>query len=374
MRILQVVGGLNRGGVETWLVHVLRNVNRSKYQMDFLVHTSQPGAYDREVLNLGARIIPCLSPSNPLVYARNFWSVLREFGPYDCVHSHVQHFSGYVLMLAAMAGIPVRVVHSHLAQPQSSSNILRKAYCGLTRSLVSSFATKRLAVSTVAGDALFPNDWNSRGLWETQLLGIDLSPFDHEVNTQELRARLQIPENAVVIGHVGRFAEQKNHRFFVRVARSFTAIEPRAFFLLVGDGPLRSEIEALVTEAGLSDRFLFTGLRGDIPSLMKGAMDAMVFPSLYEGLPLTLAEAQAAGLPSVVSDTISTETDLLPDLIHRHDLNEGPDRWADELKMVLSELIKGPRQVTNSRLQTFSIEQSTKRLTGMYDHEQAASK
>src|ERR1700678_3039861 len=107
MRILHVLGKLDRGGAETWLVQVLRNIDRQKYQMDFLVHTADPGAYDEEVRALGSRIIPCLSPSNPVQYAYNFQRILTRYGAYDVVHSHVHHFSGYVLMLAAMAGVKV---------------------------------------------------------------------------------------------------------------------------------------------------------------------------------------------------------------------------------------------------------------------------
>src|ERR1039457_6645428 len=107
MRILHVVGKLDYGGVETWLVQVLRHIDRQKYQMDFLVHTTDRGLYDEEVRALGSRIVPCLSHTHPLQYAFNFRRALRQYGPYDVVHSHVHHYSGYVLLLAAMAGVPV---------------------------------------------------------------------------------------------------------------------------------------------------------------------------------------------------------------------------------------------------------------------------
>src|SRR5216684_1810019 len=110
MRILHVLGKLDRGGAETWLVQTLRHIDRSKYQFDFLVHTEEPGAYDDEVRALGARIIPCLSPSNPVRYAHNFLRILKEYDPYDCVHSHLHHFSGLPLTLARSAGIPQRVI------------------------------------------------------------------------------------------------------------------------------------------------------------------------------------------------------------------------------------------------------------------------
>ena len=116
MKILHVIGGLNRAGAETWMVQVLHNIDRKKYRMDFVVHTAEPGEFDEEIQALGARVIPCLprlQHGNPLRYALNFRRILREYGPYDCVHSHVHHTSGFVLMLAAMMRVTMRIAHSH---------------------------------------------------------------------------------------------------------------------------------------------------------------------------------------------------------------------------------------------------------------------
>src|SRR5688572_4535103 len=113
IRVLHVVGIMNRGGIETWLMHVLRHIDRRHFQVDILVATEQPGDYDQEARALGARILPCLRPRRPWAYARNFRRIVRTHGPYDVVHSHVRHFSSYVVRLAARAGIPVRLVHSH---------------------------------------------------------------------------------------------------------------------------------------------------------------------------------------------------------------------------------------------------------------------
>src|ERR1700681_2131925 len=157
MRILHVLGKLDRGGVETSLVQVLRNIERQKYQMDFLVHTTYPGAYDEEVRALGSRIIPCLSPSKPLHYAFNLRRILNQYGPYDVVHSHVHHFSGYVLMLAAMSGVKVRIAHSHsdARSAKISKSVERKAYLRITQTMINTVAAGGLAVSTEAGCALF---------------------------------------------------------------------------------------------------------------------------------------------------------------------------------------------------------------------------
>src|SRR6188474_985657 len=113
MRVLHVLGGMDRGGVETWLMHVLREWDRGRGQMDFLVHTTRQCAYDEEVRALGARIIPCLTPRRPWSYSKRLRRILRDFGPYDVVHSHVHHFSGMVLRAARTSGVPVRIAHSH---------------------------------------------------------------------------------------------------------------------------------------------------------------------------------------------------------------------------------------------------------------------
>src|SRR6266852_1767137 len=174
MRILHVVGKMDRGGAETWLVQVLRHIDRSKYQFDFLTHTEEPGAYDDEVRALGSRIIPCLSPSNPIKYARNFLRVLKEYGPYDCVHSHNHHFSGYVMELSAVGRVPLRIAHSHTAHQERNVSLMRKTYLRSMEALVRGFSTNGIAVSGEAGDSLFPSNWKSHGKWQVQPIGIDV--------------------------------------------------------------------------------------------------------------------------------------------------------------------------------------------------------
>jgi glycosyltransferase involved in cell wall biosynthesis len=368
MRILHVLGKLDRGGVETWLVQVLRHIDRQKYQMDFLVHTTDPGAYDDEVRALGARIIPCLSPSNPVQYAFNFRRVLREHGPYDVVHSHVHHYSGYVLMLAAMAGVPVRIAHSHSnTEPaELSSSPMRKVYRAAMRSLVCGCASGGLAVSTEAGDDLFAGPWRNSYKWTLHHLGIDLSRFEANVDRNALRQALGIPESAIVVGHVGRFTEEKNHGFIVDIAREVVRHEPRAFFLLVGGGPLRPSVEAKIASSFLKDSFLLTGVRADVPALMMGAMDAFVFPSLREGLPITLLEAQAAGLKCVVSDVISREADVVAGLIRRESPRASATQWAEHLLKLLSQPGHAPIDSVHRTLAGRSIAASTEYLSSLY--------
>lgn len=368
MRILHVVGKLDRGGAETWLVQVLRHIDPEKYQMDFLVHTTEAGAYDEEVRSLGARIIPCVGHTNPMRYARNFLQILRQYGPYDVVHSHVYHFSGYVMLLAAMGGVPVRISHGHTARlmRQSARTWQRKAYDATMRYLVARFASAGIAVSQDSADAFFPRGWRNDRKWSVSYTGIDLSPFGQPVDRDEIRGELGIPLHAVVVGHVGRFVPEKNHSFFVEIAREFAQIEDRAFFLLVGDGRLRSVVESQVQSLGLQERFKFTGVRKDIPGLMMGAMDILLLPSRFEGLPLTVLEAQAAGLPCLISDVVTTECDLVSGLIERESLTVPAKAWAKRVSSMSQPLKRQGRRVTLPEVQSRSIQRSGNDLLEWY--------
>ena len=374
MRILHVVGGLNRGGAETWLVEVLRYIDRERYSMDFLVHTANPGAYDREVRIRGGRIIPCQDPSHPLLYAMQFQRILETCGPYAVVDSHIHYYSGYVLMLAALSGVPVRIAHSHIdaRASETRSGRGRGAYRSLMRSLIRRFATRGLAVSTGAADDLFGPGWQRSPKWQLQHLGIDLARFETAVEKDSIRAELAIDHAALVIGHVGRFVPQKNHAFLVEVAREVVRREPRAVFLLIGDGPLRPVIEARVAGYSLEKHFVFAGLRPDVPRLMKGVMDLFLFPSRYEGLPLTLLEAQAAGIRSIASDAVSRETDVVGGLVVRQPLDAPAKQWAER---VLEHLGAAPLpfSVTSPQLAGRSIAASVARLTAAYGTPEHAS-
>ncbi len=169
IRILHVVSGMNRGGIETWLMHILRHIDRDHFQIDFLVHTTQPCAYDNEIRALGSKIIPCLHPSQPWLYAHNFKRILREYGSYDIVHSHVHHFSGYVLRLAQQAGVPTRIAHSHndTSSLQAKAGLYRQLYLALMKRYIARYATAGLGASHKAVVALFGSVWETDPRWRT---------------------------------------------------------------------------------------------------------------------------------------------------------------------------------------------------------------
>lgn len=364
MRILHVLGRLDRGGAETSLVRLLRHIDRAKYHFDFLVHTEELCAYDDEVLSLGARIIPCLSPSNPLKYARAFFRIVREYGPYDCVHSHVHHFSGYVLTLARLARIPKRIAHSRTdtRTVESRARLSRTIYLRLMKALLRMNATAGLAVSRKAAESLFGQEWRSDPRWQVCYSGIDIDAFHPPFNRAEIRRALGIPPDSLVIGHVGRFVREKNHTFLIEVAEIVCAKRPNTFFLLIGDGPLKEQVKAMVSNAGLANRIRFLGLREDVPRVM-AALDGFFLPSLYEGFPVVLMEAQAASLPCIISDSITDEADIVPGLVRRLSLSDPVTEWADAIVNVK----RSEEPVADLALRNYSMDAAVRRLCNVYD-------
>ncbi|WP_193194512.1 glycosyltransferase family 1 protein [Nostoc sp. MG11] len=337
-RILHVVGCMDRGGIETWLMHVLRNCDRQRFQMDFLVETTKQSAYDDEILAYGSKIIPCLHPSKPLHYAHNFKRLYREYGPYDIIHSHIHNYSGYVLLLAKQVGIPIRIAHSHndTSAIDAKARLSRRLYLGLTNHWIKQYATTGLACSSAAAASLYGSEWKKDSRWQLLYYGIDLSVFDFESDAVAIRHELGIAADAFVIGHVGRFAEQKNHSFLIDIVSEVIKRQPKTQLLLVGDGSLRTEIEKKVYEANLIDHVIFAGVRSNVHQIMQGAMDVFVFPSFYEGLGLVLVEAQASGLPSIISDTVPEEAIIVQHLGHKISLAQPAAHWAEIILHVVN--------------------------------------
>lgn len=369
IRILHSVGSLNQGGIEAWLMHVLRHIGCKRFKMDFVVRTKAPGVYDDEAISLGAKVIPCVDPRYPWQFIPNLKKVLHEHGPYDIVHCHDFHYAtGTVLRFAAQMGIPGRIAHSHNDNGWIQERPLyERIATNISNNLISKYAVEKFAASKKAASAMFGRNWQKDPLVRILRCAIDLEPFRINVNKEKVRYELGIPPNAHVIGHIGRFAEQKNHKFLVEIASATVHIDPNAFFLLIGAGPLRPLIEKQVAEAGLQNHFVFAGTRTDIPQILLGAIDVFLFPSLFEGLPVVGIEVQAAGLPCVISDTITSELDVVKPLMHRLSLVQPATVWANELvKLINKNAMKQPEALRIIGDSAFNINASVRELENVY--------
>lgn len=378
IRILHVVGSMELAGVETTLMHMLRRINRDHFQMDFLVHTDRPCAYDDEIRALDSQIIPCLNRFQPWVFADNFERIIQKYGSYDIIHSHVHHFGGYVLRLAYKAGIPVRIAHSRIntSAADAQSGLLRRLYIKLMEKWTLRYSTFGLSSSRQAAECLFGSNWENDPRWQTILVPArDFTPFQEVIDSAAVRTELNIPTDAFVIGHVGRFEEQKNHKFLIDVMAEVAKRNSKTWLLLIGKGSLRPDIEQKVAQMGLKDRVVFADTRSDVPRLMLGAMNLFLFPSLYEGLGSVGFEAQAAGLPCIFADVIPEELDVVEPLIKRLSLSKPAQYWAEEIlthRHAISTVTQSNalELIKNSQ---FNIETSLKKLEEIY-HAQVSKK
>jgi glycosyltransferase involved in cell wall biosynthesis len=362
---------MDPGGLETWLMHVLRNLDRDRFEFAFLDHSRRSRAYNEEILSLGSQILHCPVSRRPVAYRSCFREILAKHGPFDVVHSHVHHFSGFVLKLAHAAGVKARIAHSHndTSSVQAQSSLPRKAYFALMKRWIANHATGGLGCSGEAAAALFGRAWRNDSRWKILHYGLDLRPFATRSDRTDIRRAFGWPEDAYVVGHVGRFMPQKNHAFLIKIAEAAARVEPRFRLLLIGEGELRPAVEDQVRQAGLTQQVAFAGLRSDIPSLMKNVMDAFVLPSRYEGLPLVVIEAQAAGLPAVISNTVSKEVDVVPDLIARMDSSASPQEWAQAVLSPRGRVLNRDEALAKLMNSDRNVEHCVRTLESLYEHE-----
>lgn len=351
-------------------MHVLRNIDRRRVRMDFLVTRDEPAPYDDEIRVLGSEVIPCVLTRDPASFAKRFLAVLARRGPYDVVHSHVHHFSGFVLALARVGGVPVRIAHSHLdtRDLDRRAGVARGLYLRAMSAAVSGFATQGIAVSSDAAVSLYGASWRQDPRWQIVRCALDLAEFRAPGEPAAVREALGIPADALVFGHVGRFDPQKNQRSLVRIAAAALERDPRAFFVLVGDGPLRQSIEEEADRHGLRARTMFTGVRRDVPRLLR-SFDAFVFPSLREGLPLVGIEAQAAGLPIVCSDRVTRELVVLPELFQWLSPDDPPELWASAALEAVRRRIEPRVALAAIDDSEFSLARTIPKLLAMYGGE-----
>ena len=325
IRVLQVVTIMNRGGLETMLMNYYRKIDRSKIQFDFMVHREERGDYDDEIEAMGGRIYRVL-PIKPGNYKRYFQQLDNFFikhKEYRVVHSHINENSGFVLKAAKKYNIPCRIAHSHLADLKLDYKYPFRLYGRIN---LKSNVTEYFACSKDAGKWLFKNS-KKDVIVLNNAVDAELFTPNNEVR-EKIRKKLNI-ENKFVIGHVGRFNPQKNHKFLIDVFNEILKIKNDAVLLMVGDGYLFDEVRTKVEKLGIQNNVKFLGIRSDIPTLMQG-MDLFLFPSLFEGLPVVLVEAQAAGLKCVTSTGVTKESDLT-DSLEFYDLNLSPKEWAEKV-------------------------------------------
>lgn len=312
------------------LYNLYKAIDRTQFQFDFVYFTSKPMCdYDEELLKMGGRIYRIVS-SNPVVRMRELIKLLRSHPEWQIVHCHTLFNNAFSVYAAYKAGVPVRIAHSHNTDDRNDK-ALRGLYRFVARYIINKYSTHFVACGQQAGKFLFPQKKNFSVLPNA----IDVAAYVDTVanNLNYIREQYNIDADTHVILQVGRLSNSKNHKFSIEIAKVLHAKGVKFKMFFVGRGPLRDILAEKVIKEGLADCIIFTGLRTDIPQLLAGA-DVLLMPSLFEGLPVALVEAQTAGLPCVISSNISEEVDLGLNLVTFLGLENAPEYWADILMKV----------------------------------------
>jgi glycosyltransferase involved in cell wall biosynthesis len=323
VRVLQVTGIMNRGGAEAMIMNLYRNIDKSRVQFDFVENSLDRGLFDDEIGELGGKIYYCPHHvgKNHFEYKRWWKKFFKEHkGEYDIVHGHIGSTAAIYLKIAKKNGV-YTIAHSHSSSFGGGiKGLMYQIMSYPTRNIADYF----LACSYESGVSRYGNKIGNN-LQKCTVVNnaIDSSKFSFNLEVREKYRKEFNLVNRFVIGHIGRYLPEKNHTFLIDVFSEIYNKNKNAELVLIGDGPLRKEIEDKIHQLKLENVVKILGVRSDIAQLTQ-MLDVLAFPSLYEGLPVTLIECQAAGLPCICSDVITKNVDItgLCDFVPLNDLQK----------------------------------------------------
>lgn len=356
LRIAHVVGKMVGGGVESMLMNYYRRIDHGSIQFDFLVDDDSTAIPAAEISSLGGRIYAIGKYQNQAEYQRRLRRVLRQ-GGWRIVHSHINALSVFPLSGAALANIPVRIAHSHTSY--GTGEPVRNAVKRTLRPFVNTVATHRFACSAVAGKWLFGKE-----SYELIYNAFEVPTFAYSPEARRIaRMRLGIEEDQYVIGHIGRMVRTKNQEFLLRAMKRHLARNPRDVLCLVGEGGMRTHLEIQAESLGISHAVRIVGHRNAVQPYLS-AFDLFVLPSLYEGLGMAAVEAQAAGLPCIVSNRVPREVDVTGRV--RFVGLDDPERWIEAIEEARADISSTARLVDLHQFRNYDIARQATRLERLY--------
>lgn len=362
IRILQVFGALNRGGAETMIMNIYGNMDTSQIQFDFIIHTKEKCDFTDEIVKLGGKIysVPAYRGLNHFAYKKAWKDFFHRHPEYKIVHGHMRSTASIYMSIAKKYGRKT-IAHSH--STASRGNRLERLVKNLMQIPIRYIADYLFACSNEAGKWLFGKRSLGKDNYRVIKNAIETEKYVfNEAIRNEIRKKIGV-EHKFVVGHVGSFTYPKNHSFLIDVFYQIQIKKKDSVLLLVGDGQLRRDIEIKIERLGIKDKVILTGVVPNVNDYMQ-AMDFFLFPSLWEGLPVTVIEAQASGLTCAISDRITQEVNITP-FIQTISLDETAEVWAD--KIILSK--EGHRFKANDIIikSGFDVRNSMEELTAFYE-------
>lgn len=351
-RLLCITANMNTGGAETFLMKMYRALDRSKFQMDFCV-VAEDNYYEEEIKELGGKMyrIP-LKSKHPISSLNTIRRIVSQNGYKNVIRVNQHSLSTLDLLAARLGGAENLIMRSSNA---SSGGGLSSALHRAFRPLTSIIPNARFAPSKLAAEYSFGKGCIERGTAFLLPNGLDIDEYRFSAGARaDIRKGLGL-EGKLVVGHIGRFNRQKNHAFLIDAFAKLAEENGDAVLLLVGDGDLMPEVKGRVAQLGLSGRVVFLGVRPDVSRLLS-AMDVLALPSFYEGMPNVVIEAQASGLPCVVSDSVTREA-AVTDLVEFASLQAGAECWVAHFRRAASAKIKRPSYAEEMRGKGYGVEE-----------------
>lgn len=322
-KVLHIGLSYERGGIESFVMNYYRNINRSMIQFDFINPYNKPLAYEKEMLSLGGKIykLPDFH-KNPILFRRELIRVMRN---YEIVHVHILSAANLIpLQVALKCNVKTIIAHSHNTLAEGMiRNVLHK----INYKRIRKYANVFLACSKKAGEWMFGNGISFEVM--KNAINIDRYIYNQQYRI-EYRKGFNIDEGSLLYGNIGRLNIQKNQLFLIDIFVEILRLQPNSYLCIIGGGELKQDIINRINKLRISDRVLMTGNREDVDKLYN-AMDAIIMPSIFEGLPVTLVEAQANGLKCYVSNNRIPDESKILDSMEFLDLSLGAKKWAERI-------------------------------------------
>ena len=370
IKVLVVTATMNAGGLENQLMHLLRNADKEMFQIDFSSKV-EDSYYRKEIESLGAKyyVLPEMNKKNIFSYFHTMVRIMKT-GQYDVVHSNELFHSGIVLLAAYFAGVKCRVAHSHsiydLDDINAKKSTIRKIYASFMRRMILQFSNVQIGCSTAAGEFLFGKKTVKKDSYHLLFNSVDTREYLENYDKKEAGEFCE--SEWINVLHVGRVYEVKNQLFIADISDEFKKRDKKIRILCAGKGNQEylDKVQEVIKSRGLHEHMKMLGVRKDISELLRKSK-AFILPSLYEGMPLVLIEAQASGLHCVSADTFSKEVDFGIDSVEWLSLQAGIKKWADSIEIAVAKGRKEKEEVVNAiEEKGFDSRIFTERLCDLY--------
>lgn len=363
-RVLHIVGTMNRAGAETMIMNLYRVIDRTQIQFDFLYFTTKHCDFDNEITELGGEIYR-IKKTNPISRMYATKKLLSDKKHWQIIHAHTLFSNAFHIFAAYKAGVKQRVSHSHTINTQFKNRLLKFIYPYLSRIVQRKYATDFVACSLEAGKFMFKDEKNVQILNNS----IDTSFFAEtaRVNNNYINKEFNIEKDTLILLQLGRLSKAKNHKFTIQIASQLKRKNVKFKMFFAGEGMLLSQLNEQIKTANLMNEIVFLGLRSDVPELLASA-DLMLMPSLYEGFGVVLLEAQATGTPSLISNTIPSDSDVGLNLIHVKSLQESALDWANSIVEITNKTINvsSEKRLGKLRKAGYDVQKNIKTLKELY--------